>query len=335
MTPTTSRPRALLRAAVAALGLWLAVLAVLNLFIVGRAATDENLFIDPLSHLYVVEEVEGRPGTSRVFEPQAAFVPRQADAADAIAPGDVLIAIDGEVVLGRGEVLARIGGKPTVEVLVFRARKGQVLSVVLPSPALVDALRSIDKTVLVVQVTPGGASDRAGMLPGDVITRINGQGFSGALDADRIMRTSQVGRVSAYDVLRDGETVTLEVRLSAFGIGISALILFLVGGLYIVSGTLLATLRTHIKAAYYLGLGWMGAGFTIAMLTRPRRTLPTWYVISSDVSLAICATLGVAFWLHSMKYFPRERPGLVARRGVVRGAYVLALTLAVASLVFT
>src|SRR6188768_3202057 len=86
MTPTTSRPRALLRAAVAALGLWLAVLAVLNLFIVGRAATDENLFIDPLSHLYVVEEVEGRPGTSRVFEPQAAFVPRQADAADAIAP---------------------------------------------------------------------------------------------------------------------------------------------------------------------------------------------------------------------------------------------------------
>ena len=51
MTPTTSRPRALLRAAVAALGLWLAVIAVLNLFIVGRAATDENLFIDPLSAL--------------------------------------------------------------------------------------------------------------------------------------------------------------------------------------------------------------------------------------------------------------------------------------------
>ena len=119
--------------------------------------------------------------------------------------------------------------------------------------------------MLVVQVTPGGASDRAGMLPGDVITRINGQGFSGALDADRIMRTSQVGRVSAYDVLRDGESVTLEVRLSAFGIGIGALILFLVGGLYIVSGTLLATFRTHIKAAYYLGLGWMGAGFTIAV----------------------------------------------------------------------
>ena len=66
MTPTTtSRPRALLRAAVAALGVWLAVLAALNLFIVGRAATDENLFIDPLSRLYVVEHVDGQPGTPR------------------------------------------------------------------------------------------------------------------------------------------------------------------------------------------------------------------------------------------------------------------------------
>ena len=95
----------------------------------------------------------------------------------------------------------------------------------------------------------------------------------------------------------------------------------MVGFLYIVSGTLIATLRTHIKAAYYLGLAWMGAGFTIAViLNRPRRTLPTWYVFTSDVFLALSATLGVALWLHSLKYFPRERPGLAARRWAIRGA---------------
>ena len=93
MTPTTtSRPRALLRAAVAAIGVWLAAAAALNLFIVGRAATDENLFIDPLSRLYVVEHVDGQLGTPRSLGPHAPFVPRQADAGDAIAPGDVLIA---------------------------------------------------------------------------------------------------------------------------------------------------------------------------------------------------------------------------------------------------
>ena len=159
MTPTTtSRPRALLRAAVAAFGVWLAVVAALNLFIVGRAATDENLFVDPLSRLYVVEQVEGTLGTPRSLGPTAPFVPRQADAGDAIAPGDVLMEIDGERVLGPEEARARVAGKPTVEVLVFRARKDQVLSVVLPSAALIDALRSIDKTVLVVQMNRSNRS---------------------------------------------------------------------------------------------------------------------------------------------------------------------------------
>ena len=95
--------------------------------------------------------------------------------------------------------------------------------------------------------------------------------------------------------LRDGESVTLEVRLSAFGIGISALALFLVGGLYIVSGTLLATLRTHIKAADYLGLGWMGVGFTISVLTRPRRTLHrrcSWVPASRTLAHTLAPVLG-------------------------------------------
>ena len=66
MTPTTtSRPRGLLRAAVAVFGACLVVFAALNLFIVGRAATDENIFIDALSGAYVVETLRGTPGQAR------------------------------------------------------------------------------------------------------------------------------------------------------------------------------------------------------------------------------------------------------------------------------
>ncbi len=334
---TTSRPRALLRAGVAALGVWLAVLASLNLFIVGRAATDENLFIDPLSGVYVVERVPGQPGPARAISgPYSILVPREATPGDSLEPGDVLMELAGERLRGTAEARARFAGQTNIEATVLRARAGQVVSVVVPTAQLEDALRSIDNTVLVIQVTPGGASDRAGMLPGDVITRINGQGFLGSLDADRIMRASQVGRTSAYEVLRNGEPLELEVRLSAFGLAFGALLLFVVGFLYIVSGTLIATLRTHIKAAYYLGLAWIGAGFTIAViLNRPRRTLPTWYVFASDIFLALSATLGVALWLHSLKYFPRERPGLVSRRWAIRGAYALAIVLVVATLGLT
>jgi len=337
MTPTTSRPRALLRAAVVALGATLAVLAALNLFIVGRAATDENLFVDPLSGVYIVESVPGQPGTPRTLSgPQSSLIPRDVSSGTSLERGDVLMEIDSERVRGTAELRARLTGLEIVEATVLRARAGQVVSVVVPAMPLEDATRSISNTVLVLQVTPGGASDRAGMLPGDVITRINGQGFSGTLDADRIMRASHVGRTSAYEVLRDGEPLELEVRLSAFGIGLAPLLLFVVGLLYIVSGTLIASLRTHIKAAYYLGLAWMGAGFTIGViLNHPRRTMPAWYVFTSDVVLALSVTLGVAVWLHSLQYFPRERPGLVARRWAIRGGYGLAIALVVATLGLT
>ncbi|WP_291983105.1 SpoIIE family protein phosphatase [Luteitalea sp.] len=338
MTPTTtSRPRAVLRAAVAALGVCLVVLAAMNLFIVGRAATDENIFVDPLSGVYVVERIPGLPGVARQLSgPGSNLIPREVTPGTSLERGDVLMEVGGERVRGTTEARTRARGPEQIEATVFRARVGQVLSVVVPVAQFEDALRSISNTVLVVRVTPGGASDRAGMLPGDVITRINGQGFSGTLDADRIMRASQVGRTSQYDVLRDGEPLTLDVQLSAFGIAPGGLLLFVVGFLFIASGTLLATLRAHIKAAYYLGLGWMGAGFTIAVvLNRPRRTLPGWYVFTSDVVLALSATLGVAAWLHAQKYFPRERPGLVSRRWAIRGAYVLAIVLAVANLALT
>ena len=337
MPTTTSRPRALLRAALAALGVWLAVLAGLNLFIVGRGATDENLFIDPLSRVYVVEAVPGTPGTPRALEgglPQ--HVPRAVTGDSELRPGDVLLEIARRRVRGTTEARAALDGDTTVEVTAFRARQRQSVAVQVSPALLRDAIRSIDNTVLVVEVNPGGASDRAGMLPGDVITRINGQGFAGSFDADRIMRASQVGRASAYDILREGEWLRLEVRLAAFGIGIGPLLLFLVGFLYIVCGTTIATLRTHIKAARYLGLAWMGAGLAIAVvLNRPRRTLPTWYLLTSDLFLALAVTLGIAAWLHAMHYFPRERRALVARRWAKRGGYVLAILLAIAILAFT
>ncbi len=338
MTPTTTRrPRAALRAAVAALGVWLAGVAALNLFLVGRSATDENLFIDPLSGVYVVEQVPGQQGTPRTISgPLPAWVPRQAGAAGSLEPGDILMELSGERLKGAREARERLAGHESIEATALRARSSQVISVVVPARELLDALQSIHNTVVVVQVTPGGASARAGMLPGDVITRINGQGFADATDADRVMRAAQVGRETAYDVLRAGVPVTLEVRLAAFGIALGALLLSAVGLLYIATGTLLATLRPHIKAAYYLGLGWMGTGLAIAViLNRPRRTLPTWYVLASDVTLALCATLGVAAWLHSMKYFPRERPALAKRRWAIRGGYILAVVLAAITLGIT
>ena len=167
----------------------------------------------------------------------------------------------------------------------LRARKDQVLSVVLPAPALLDALRSIDNTVLVMQVTPGGASDRAGMLPGDVITRINGQGFSGALDADRIMRASQVGRSARTTCFatasrsrsksdcRRSASASAHCCCSSSAASTSS------------AARCWPTLRARTSRPPTTSgsAGWAPASRSRSCSTRPRRTLPTWYVFTSDV----------------------------------------------------
>jgi hypothetical protein len=167
MPTTTTRPRALLRAVIAALGVWLVVLAALNLYIVGRGATDENLFVDPLSRYYVVREVVGTPGTPRYVDHPFVGVAHDAVATDRLLPGDVLMEMDGQRIppagteTARPGLRARVAEPGTVDIVAYRARTGQALSVVVRTDDLRGSFRSIENTVLVVDVTRGGASDRA------------------------------------------------------------------------------------------------------------------------------------------------------------------------------
>lgn len=330
MPTTTSRPRALLRASIAALGAWLVLLTLLNAFIVGRRATDENVFIDPPSTIYIAGDVEGRPGTPHILAgPLPNFVPRVARSGEAVQAGDLVVVIERQRVHSVAEARTRLQGDVPREVVVFRPGQPELLAVYVDPTALSDVIRPVPYTALVVQVTPDGASDRAGMLVGDLIMRINGQGFTGSLEADTVMRQSAVGRETTYDILRAGQPTRLWVRLAAFGLQFGPLLLLLTGLAYIATGTLLATLRTHIKAARYLGLGWMGTGMAMALvLSRPRRALPEWLLVTTDVFLALAIAFGVAAWLHALHYFPRERETLRARRWVKPATYAFAVLVA-------
>jgi serine phosphatase RsbU (regulator of sigma subunit) len=325
MLSPTSRPAPVVRALLVALGVWLAGLALFYVFFTGRQATDENFFIDPPSRAYVTMEVVGSPGNGvpPAF-PVPRFVPRNVTVADRLLAGDILLAVDGAQVDNVDAARVRLRSSESPEVLAYRPGMPALLSVSVPAAPTADALRSIANTVVVFAVTDGGASDRAGMLVGDVITRIDEQGFSSRFEADDIMRQSAVGRETAYDILRGGEAMSLMVRLAAFGIQAWAALALLVGLLYIGAGLVLVALRTHIKAARYLGLAWMSIGFAVALLIRPRQGVPWWLQVLTDASVFGGALFGMAAWVHALHYFPRERVALLARRWVVPAAYALA-----------
>jgi serine phosphatase RsbU (regulator of sigma subunit) len=329
MLSTTSHPAPVVRALLVALGLWLIVLTLANVFVMGRQATDENIFINPPSRAYVTAEVVGTDG-GRTLPDQPLPLPRHLErelalvSGDRLAPGDLLLAVDGSLTDTVEEARRRLAADGPAEVWAFRVSTRELMSARVPRRPLADALRSIANTVVVIAVTPAGASDRAGMLPGDVITRINEQGFSSALEADGVMRQSAIGRETAYDILRGGEALSLMVRLAAFGIQFWAVLVVVVGLLYIVAGMVLAVLRTHIKAARYLGLAWMCVGCALALFILPRRGLPLWFQVLTGACVVGGALFGSAAWLHALHYFPRERSALLARRWLVPTAYGLA-----------
>jgi len=71
--------------------------------------------------------------------------------------------------------------------------------------------------VLVEEVTPDTAAAEAGMQPGDVMTRWNGQALGSVTDWMPLLREAQPGDKVEVVVLRNGEEITLTLTLRAAG----------------------------------------------------------------------------------------------------------------------
>jgi serine protease Do len=64
---------------------------------------------------------------------------------------------------------------------------------------------------VVVDVEPQGAAARAGLAPGDVITRVNRQRVSSATEASRELGKVESGRTALMLVMRNGQETFLTV----------------------------------------------------------------------------------------------------------------------------
>ncbi len=76
-----------------------------------------------------------------------------------------------------------------------------------------DAGSPISNGASVAAVVPGGPADRAGIQPGDVITRVGNSQVSGPSDVSAAIAGLQPGQAVAVQVQRGGNTVTVKVKL--------------------------------------------------------------------------------------------------------------------------
>jgi serine phosphatase RsbU (regulator of sigma subunit) len=317
----TDRHRSVYRLLASAAAICLVALGGVTFYTYGSSPTDENIFTTPPSGVYV-EAVPDTPAAGAEHD----ALPRT---------GDLLLSIDGAPTRGPGDVPRAVAASTQEPLVVrwWRPTTGTHESGALPRD-LVEALdlRDVSETALIREVTPGGASDRAGLRVGDFILRINRRSFSTIFEADAIMRQAHVGRATEYDILRDGEVLTVQVTLASFGVNLTRALVVLVGLVWLLFGVSLVLARPWIKAARYLGFAFLLVGYAIAVLYIRRDTLGTPFGIVRDVAMIASLFLGLALFMHGSLYFPRERPALLARRWLLPAQYLVAAAAAVAAL---
>jgi len=286
------------------------------------APTDENLFaVVPRGlTLYVTHPITGtsaRPGA----------------APDTIRAGDLIELINDRKIVDSTALRGALAAGSVVNVRAYRPSERRTFDHAIARNEFPDTpgvfLRDF---IAVVDVTAGGASDRAGMKVGDLILRINGQGFKDADEADLILRRGQTGKTIVYEELRDGKPLNLNVTLARFGMPLAVLILSLSGMFMMAVGGFIALKRPGIRAARMTGMALLVAGYFIAVVSIRREVNRDFFVIARDILVMVALFGGFPLVMRALTYFPRERTDILAKkwlRWVYPGAAIILIVLTV------
>lgn len=317
------------RALVGALVLTLAVLAGVTVVNFARSTTDENVFVTSPSHVYVRHAIPARwlrPLSVDRFEATSHRDP------DSLRAGDLIFGVGGKRVMALADLRTLIGGAPSdsfIELDVVHVEGlGAAAFTVKAGDLSDDAIREIQTTVAVTDVTPGGASDRAGMLVGDLIFKINGKTFTTDIEADQILRRAQIGKTITYDVYRGDRELTLHITVAEFGLQFLAILLVIAGIVNFAFGAFLALKRPDIMAARLLGISFILLGFFF-MVFFTRRDVASLFVSIRDALVYLAFFLSWAFHTHATQYFPRERPEMIGRKWIPITLYSLAVVISI------
>lgn len=311
------------RALLCLLATALLLLAAFNFHHSALFQTDENVFVESNSRLYVTQSFPAQL-VRRSAEQQPTL---EGSAADSIRLGDLILQISGrefDSLSAAQRALDALAPEAAVELLVRRPVTYQRMKFRLSRAALPkNFLREIPNTALITQVYEDGASDRAGLLKGDLILRINGKGFGSIHEADRIMSQAEADRAIAYEVLRDNRVLTLHVKLARFAASLGVFCGVFVGLSFWGFALFLGLSRPQIHAARLLALAVLMLSFPLMMLS-PRPPHSDFLTSLARQFIPLSLLLGFALTLHSNAYFPKERPELLERKWLIAAPYLYA-----------
>lgn len=312
----------LVRILIALLAIYLLMSGLTSAYNFASRTTDENLFRNPPSNLYVAGNF---PATKldRKDKPVADSATQ-----DSIRVGDLLIAVNDHRIhqdFNLDQLLQSLPAESNLKLEILRTREDKKYTYLIAKTNFPNNFyRRLPVTVYVQEVEGGGASDMAGMQRGDLIYRINGLTFNNAREADRILRRSESGTTISYDIIRENQNITLAVTLAKFGIQISLLFLFLSGMVFWGVGTFIALNRPQVLAARLIGLSLMAFGYTFMIFFFAAGDQQTFFGVLSTLTVVSALPFGIAMSIHSTFYFPEKRQKMLESRWLTLIPYGLA-----------
>lgn len=162
--------------------------------------------------------------------------------------------------------------------------------------------------VLITKVDKGGASDRAGLMPGDVIAEVNGKAVRNTREAMAYILNSSEGKTLDYTIVRGSTRKVVTVTLAVFGFSLYTLSIMLTGVLFLVLGAFVILRRPAYPVARLFGWATLATG-TFAMVMF--QYSPAYYISAIDrlngPIMALTYVLAFSAMYHLFFRFPDER----------------------------
>lgn len=274
--------------------------------------TDENFFTDPPSRIINIEKIVGFQKENEI--PEQDFIPE----------GSLIISVNNFSTTDTISLIQAINlTKDVANVKFFDRKKNLIRNIFVKRSQLNLAKFSyLGSAVIIFWVKSGGASEEAGLKPGDIIISINRQKFSNQRQADLLLINSNPSKPVKYEILRGNEIITKEIKLAAFNITFDSIYRFLIGTIFLFFALLFGLKHCNEFPIRLLALSFLllsaifittyhrgGEGFLIGQI---------WVVV-----VAFSLALSFGFLSHFLLYFPIEQQKLLGRKKIVATIYVI------------
>ena len=256
---------------------------------------------------------------------------------DTIGTGSFLIGIKDNQIASLDDfnnVLNPLKDNDTLVITVFNIRNSDLINDELPKLQFKnytenyrilkknfrnDAIRYLTEGVFLGFLEKGGATERAGLKPGDILLDIKdkalktneGDDASGlTLESLNYLRSFKSGEIVPYKILRNNQEIMFDVRLAVFGIQLIVFLTLLCGLSIFALGFFLLMKKPNLVAARLTGFAFLLIGFQFGSsmgLYPPEADIFSFIKIYLN-NVTIFLLLPIVF--HSLDYFPWDHSAL-------------------------